>query len=610
MYRRIALLIVLAGTVALGSCLFQNDPLKPNNPPIIRFSHPPERYLSMMAPDSLLFSISAFDVDGDLVDYCFTIGDSVIGTEDSIMFFAVDSGYYHLQGIAMDGSERATRSWYITIDEGYNEPPFIIGFLPSQREVSCTVGETLEFKFSVIDDHPGDLQYTYELSKVGDSHVNRFYGSSRLEYRFLERGHYDLDGIVWDGEYGDTTSWYIGVTGDPDTIAPDAIIDLDGRTGEDLGSVWITWTATGDDGATGAASAYEVRTSTEPILTEEDWNEASRKNNTPVPAPAGTRETMIVRALNPGTYAYITMRSIDDFFNYSPLGNCIHLLSRGIDATGHVYDMRTGEPLEGFFVTSHERRDTTDASGAYFVKNLPYYMSYLRATDDDLIGSVGAYYDCHYPVYDPAGLIHHDFYAMPALGIQNTGQYKVYEDRFILFFKEVTETNGRFGKSTIYHAWNHWPLTVHNPEKVFEDVDLQVAARGAMDEWEAMTECDLFIEVDEQSAADVRIIYNDHIDNKHAYRTVEWNSDGTPRVREVLIYTVNTSVPVTRLSHLIFAHELGHVLGFLAHSNDPGHIMLGLTLPLVHHVTTDEANVIRIIYHMPPIFNYGSVMEE
>lgn len=610
MKTRLTLLFALAGTIALGSCIFQNDPLRPNNPPIIRFSCPPEMYLSMVAPDSLLFSIGALDADGDMIDYCFTIGDSVIGTDDSIMFFAVDSGSYHLQGIAMDGSERATRSWYVTVDEDYNEPPFIIGFLPSQNEVACAVGETLVFKFSVIDDDPKDLQYIYVLSKIGESQVRRFYGSSRLEYRFLERGYYDLEGIVWDGEYGDTTSWSINVTGDPDTIAPDAIIDLEGRTGEDLGSVWITWTATGDDGATGAASAYEVRTSTKLILTETDWAEASRKNNTPVPSPAGTRETMIVRALNPGTFVYMTMRAIDDFFNYSPLGNCIHLLSRGIDATGHVYDMITGEPIEGFFAISHERRDTTDASGAYLLKNLPYYMSYIRATDDDIIRLVGEYYDCHYPVYDPDQVIHHDFYAMPVLGIQNTGNYKVYEDRFILFFKNVTETSGRFGKSTIYYAWNHWPLKLYNPEKVYGDVDLQAAVRGAMDEWEAMTGYDLFVEVDELPGADVRIVYTDNVDNKHRYRTVELNPDGTPKLREIQIYTANTSVPVTRLSHLIFVHEFGHVLGFLAHSDDPGHMMLGLTLPLVHHVTTDEANVIKIIHNMPFIFNYGSVIEE
>ncbi|HUV36418.1 MAG TPA: hypothetical protein VMX58_05730 [Patescibacteria group bacterium] len=607
-----ALIIVLVGAFALGSCIFQNDPLKPNNPPIIEFSYPPERYLSRTAPDSLLFFIRAVDPDGDIIDYIFVIGDSVLGTSDSLMFFATDSGDYHLQGLAMDGNERAAHSWFITVDEDYNEPPFIIGYLPSQREVSCTVGETLAFSFSTFDPNNtlDELQFTYELKKIGEAQTSRFYGSAQFEYRFLERGEYDLKGIVWDGEYGDTTSWFVNVTGDPDTIAPAVIIDLEGRTGNDLGSVWITWTAVGDDGTTGSASAYEVRTSTEPILTEEDWEEASRKNNTPVPAPPGTQETMVVRALNPGTYVYLTMRAIDDFFNYSPLGNCIHLLVRGIDATGYVYAMHTGEPLGGFLVTSHERRDTTDLSGAYLLKDLPYYMSYIRATDDDAFGTVGEYYDCNRAVYDPDPLIHQDFYSMPALGIQSTYNVKVYENRFIVFFKEVTETDGRFGKSTVYHAWNHWPLKVHSPEKVFEGLDLQAVARGAMDEWEAETGYDLFVEVDQLSEADVRIVYIDDLDYKHRYRTVEWNPDGTPKLREIQIYTANTSVPLWRLAHLVYAHEMGHVLGFLAHSADPGHLMLGLTLPQVHHVTPDEANVIKILRNMPPIFDYGSVIDE
>jgi hypothetical protein len=38
--------------------------------------------------------------------------------------------------------------------------------------------------------------------------------------------------------------------------------------------------------------------------------------------------------------------------------------------------------------------------------------------------------------------------------------------------------------------------------------------------------------------------------------------------------------------------------------------MLGLTLPLVHHVTTDEANVIRILSHVPPVYDFGTVIEE
>jgi hypothetical protein len=608
MKSRVILSVWVIGLFFLGSCIFQNDPLKPNNPPVIEFSHPPQQHLSMTVPDSCLFVIQASDADGDIIDYRFLVGDSVLGLRDTVLFFAVDSGYFHLQGLAMDGSECATRSWHINIDAKPNEPPLIIKFLPSQQYVSCTVGETLEFVFSAIDDDPEDLVYSYELSRVEGGGVRRFYGSPTLVHRFLERGEFDLRGIVWDGEYGDTTRWFVDVTGDPDTIAPGAVTDLDGRTGDDLGHIMITWTAPGDDGSDGTASAYEVRTSTELILTEEDWDEASPKKNTPEPGPAGTIETMVVRALNPGTYVYLTMRAIDDFFNYSPLGNCIRLLVRGIDAMGYAYAMHTGEPLGGIYVTSYESFDTTDASGAYLLKNLPYYVNYMRASDENAAGEVGAYYDSRPTVYDPGEVIEHDFYLMPNLGIQSAGNPGVYKNRFILFFKEVTRTNGRLGRSTVYHGWNHWPLTVHNPDKVFGDIDLQSAARGAMEEWEAMTGYDLFIEVIQKADADILIVYNDVRDGKDYYDTVEWNPDGTPKVGEITIFPANTYASVIT-AHYIYAHELGHALGFLTHSSDSGHIMFWL-LSQVRHVTIDEANVIKIVHNTPFIFDYGSAIEE
>ncbi len=601
--------VCVVGLFFLGSCIFQNDPLEPNNPPVIEFYYPPQQYLNMTVPDSCLFVIKASDADGDIIDYRFLVGDSVLGLRDTIMFFAVDSGYFHIQGLAMDGSGCATRSWHITVDAKPNEPPLINKFLPLQQYVSCTVGETLEFMFSVIDDDPEDLVYSYELARIEGGGDRKFYGSPTLVYRFLERGEFDLRGIVWDGEYGDTIQWFVSVTGDPDTIAPGAIIDLAGRTGDYLGHVVVTWTAPGDDGSDGTASAYEVRTWTEPILTEEDWNEASPKKNTPVPGPVGTIETMVVRALNPGTYVYLTMRAIDDFFNYSPLGNCIRLLVRGIDARGHAYAMHTGEPLGGIYVTSYECSDTSDASGAYLLKNLPYYVSYIRASDENAAGEVGAYYDSRDTVNDPGEVIEHDFYLMPSLGIHCSGNPGEYGNRFIRFFKEVTATSGRFERSTVYHGWNHWPLAVHNPEKVFESVDLQAAARGAMDEWEELTGYDLFVEVDRKEDADVWIVYDDVRDGKHHYRTVEWNPDGTPKVREITIFPSNTSTSVIYVSHVVFAHELGHVLGFLDHSSDPGHIMFWF-LTQVRHVTIDEANVIKIVQNTPFIFDYGSVIEE
>jgi hypothetical protein len=51
------------------------------------------------------------------------------------------------------------------------------------------------------------------------------------------------------------------------------------------------------------------------------------------------------------------------------------------------------------------------------------------------------------------------------------------------------------------------------------------------------------------------------------------------------------------------------VLG-LKHSSNAGHLMVGLAFPVQHHVTEDEANLIKILYHAPHIFNYDVIKEE
>ena len=107
----------------------------------------------------------------------------------------------------------------------------------------------------------------------------------------------------------------------------------------------------------------------------------------------------------------------------------------------------------------------------------------------------------------------------------------------------------------------------------------------------------------------MRITYYDGIDSKHHVETLALNPDGTPALKEVEIYLDNTKVPLGRFSHLVFAHEFGHVL-CLDHSIDSGHLMLGLALPSQHHVTTDEANVVKVIYHVPCIYDFKNILEE
>lgn len=114
---------------------------------------------------------------------------------------------------------------------------------------------------------------------------------------------------------------YIGAT--TDGGPPDPINDLVATQGGTLGTVDLTWTATGDDpGGVGTATTYEVRASTTgPILTEYDWELAKPVGGvTPMPQVAGTPEGMTVTGLVPGLEYWFAIRATDDAF-YSVLSN-------------------------------------------------------------------------------------------------------------------------------------------------------------------------------------------------------------------------------------------------------------------------------------------------
>ena len=587
------------------SCIFRSDPLAPNSPPVVEGYEPAEMYITLVIPEGMTFRVKATDPDNDHLEYCFVVDGEEVNYEDSLYFHPLEPGQYEITATVSDAASSAARHWTVTVNDKPNEPPIISNPQPEQRSFACTVGDTIHFSFSV-DNEPGQpMQFSYVLD--GEI-VAENLPSSSYELRFLQTGEYDLDGIVYDNEFRDTTSWHIAVVGEPDTIAPSAIIDLTGEPGETMGSIRLNWTAPGDDGTVGTASSYHVRSSTYPILTEQDWEDASGKPGEPFPAPYGTPEEMVITGLNPGTYIYVTIRAQDDFFNWSPLGNCIHMIVRGTDFRGFVINVCSGNPLEGQIVSGSSHSTISDQNGYYELENLPFYLMSLSCRDEEIVGEIGDYYDLVMPVVIESTVNDLDLMIVPALQFVDT-ETDWYRDRFYLFLRGLTATEGDNGTSTVLKSWNHYPVRVYSPPMVLEELDLQAAALGAMEEWEAMTELELFVIEDNPDLADVRITYYDDVDSKHHVETISYNPDGTPALKELAIYLDNTKVPLSRFSHLIFAHEFGHVL-CLDHSLDSGHLMLGLALPSQHHVTTDEANVVKVVYHVPPIFDFTNFLEE
>jgi hypothetical protein len=600
-------LIAIAVAVSLGSCIFQNDPVKPNTGPTLVSYYPPRTFITVVLPDTLRFGLHASDPDGDELRYRFVVGDSVLSASDSAVFYGIVEGEYAVIGSAFDDGAEITHTWNVTVAAEPNVAPVITGWDPEQGTIACVIGDTVSFEFWVEDDNYEAHRYSWF---VDDEEV--FTGYAELHHRFMENGQYTVRGTVWDGEYGDSVSWDVTVLGEPDTIPPAMIGDLVGETGDVPRTVRLLWTAPGDDGDTGRAASYIVRTSTFPILSEDDWTNAAGKLGEPVPSPAGTEEIMIVNNLNPGTFLYATVRAADDFFNLSPLGNCVRVLVRGADVEGYVIDLVSNEPVPRMYVSSNGVSTTSDDSGYYLLANLPYFR-YFRARDEFATGYIGNYFDSEVLVtgfYDNYEL---NLYLIDNVALVNTVNVPAKYEDFLTFCKAMTETNGWAGRPTVDKTWNHYPLAVYNPPAVYTygetEIDMQDEARVAMNEWETMTGLDLFVETDSRIAADLEIVYVDTLIDKHHVSTPAYNTDGTPAKKVLWIYPGNTSVPIIAKAHLILVHELGHVL-CLSHSEDRGHVMLGGTLPFVENVTQDEANVVRVIYNAPSIFDYGTILKE
>lgn len=111
-------------------------------------------------------------------------------------------------------------------------------------------------------------------------------------------------------------------TGIPaDMTAPASIMDLIATTGTNAGEVDLRWTAPGDDGSIGTATAYVVRYADSPIVSEFGWLAATDVDGEPVPQPAGSAENMTVSRLAPGETYYFAIKTEDEVPNTSNLSN-------------------------------------------------------------------------------------------------------------------------------------------------------------------------------------------------------------------------------------------------------------------------------------------------
>jgi hypothetical protein len=141
-----------------------------------------------------------------------------------------------------------------------------------------------------------------------------------------------------------------------DTTPPAAVSDLAAGV-PTAHSVALSWTAPGDDGSQGTASAYDVRYSLEGI-TDANFAAATAATGAPIPDVAGTPELFIVSGLQPATTYFFALRTRDESSNVSGLSNVVSRattpevggwgpLGAGMDNEVHVLALYNGDLIAG-----------------------------------------------------------------------------------------------------------------------------------------------------------------------------------------------------------------------------------------------------------------------
>ncbi len=107
----------------------------------------------------------------------------------------------------------------------------------------------------------------------------------------------------------------------------------------------LSWTAPGDDGVYGRASAYQIRHSRDPI-NESNWNRATIVQSPPEPGEPGTSEVFRAEGLYGLRNYYFAIRTADEVPNWALLSNVAFAIGGRVELYITSDDMYSGQRLE------------------------------------------------------------------------------------------------------------------------------------------------------------------------------------------------------------------------------------------------------------------------
>ena len=162
-----------------------------------------------------------------------------------------------------------------------------------------------------------------------------------------------------------------------DGTAPDAVTDL--AIGTVTGSsVQLSWTAPGDDGATGTATSYDVRYSTSTI-TAGNWASATPATGEPAPSVAGSTETFTVTGLSESTTYFFAIKTSDEVPNESAISNVPSAATADGTAPDAVTDLAIGTVTTSSVALSWTAPGDDGATGTATSYDVRYSTSTITA---------------------------------------------------------------------------------------------------------------------------------------------------------------------------------------------------------------------------------------
>ena len=114
----------------------------------------------------------------------------------------------------------------------------------------------------------------------------------------------------------------------PDLTPPGTITNLATSMISDQ-NLALIWTAPGDDGMSGQATAYDLRQSTSP-LTDINFGSSTSIALTS-PGASGSSQATVISGLTPGATYYFAIKARDEAGNWSLLGNVIAVQMKTAD---------------------------------------------------------------------------------------------------------------------------------------------------------------------------------------------------------------------------------------------------------------------------------------